>query len=244
MKQSSWMLLSLGGSAALVGVPAAAQVPPAAPAPAAAPAVAPAPAATPAVTLRPAVEPAAPPAVELPPAPPPTDPAAAALPSGGEAKLHLRSTQPGVSFLYAKLARPNPDFTPVDWTQLCLGECDVRLAPGYYRLALSSGAGEPVPAPRIFQPTAGTRLEGVYSDNKSTRLAGVLVLAIGGVSSLATATTGGMLAKTWGNEDIGTATLVGGIVGTLLSLAIGIPLAATSDEARVYPLGAAALAKD
>jgi hypothetical protein len=125
-----------------------------------------------------------------------------------------------------------------------LGECDVRLTPGFYRFALSSGTGEPVLAPRMFQPTAGARLEGVYTDNKSTRLAGVLVLAIGGVSSLATATTGGMLAKTWGNEDFGTATLVGGIVGTLLSLAIGIPLAATSDEARVVPLGAATVSKD
>lgn len=225
MKQPSWLVISIVGSATLLGAPAAAQEPPA-------------------VTSVPPVAAAAPTPAELPPAPPPADSATTAPASGRELKLHLHSNQPGVAFHFAKLARPNPDFTPVEWTQLCLGGCDVRLAPGYYRLALSSGAGEPVVAPGMFQPTPGTRLEGAYSDNKSTRLAGVLVLAIGGVSSLATVTTGGMLAKTWGNEDFGTATLVGGIVGTLLSLAIGIPLAATSDEARVVPLGAATVAKD
>ena len=224
MRPASWVLLSILGASALMCAPAAAQVAEETP---------------PTVTAAPVVAPALPPAptIESPPTPPPAEPGVAS--PGGALTLHLRSNQPGVSFHYAKLARPDIGYTPTDWTRACLEECNVRLLPGAYRFALSNGAGEPVLAPRMFEASSGARLEGMYTDHSTTRLAGVLVLAIGGVSSLATATTGGVLANTWGSEDIGTATLVGGIVGTLLSLAIGIPLAATSDEVRVSPSGAA-----
>jgi len=226
MRQASWALLSIVGASAFVCAPAAGQETPAGQAP-------------PAVAGAPVVAPALPPqgTVEPPPTPPPAE--SAAPNPGGALKLHLRSNQPGVSFHYAKLARPDIGFTPTDWTRACLEECDVRLLPGAYRFALSNGAGEPVLAPRMFEASSGARLEGMYTDHSHTRLAGVLVLALGGVSSLATATTGGMIANTWGNEDLGTATLVGGIVGALLSIAIGIPLAVTSDEVRVSPSGAA-----
>lgn len=226
MRQARWVVLAMVGASAFVCAPAAAQE---APVEQASPAAGAAPVAAPAMP--------APPTVEPPLAPPPAGPVAAER--GGALRLHLRSNQPGVSFHYAKLARPDIGYTPTDWTRACLEECDVRLLPGAYRFALSSGAGEPVLAPRMFEAINGAHLEGMYTDHSNTRLAGVLVLAIGGVSSLATATTGGVLANTWGSEDIGTATLVGGIVGALLSLAIGIPLAVTSDEVRVSPSGAA-----
>lgn len=143
------------------------------------------------------------------------------------------TNQPGLSFHYVKLAREGSSFVPGKWNQLCLEGCDHSLMAGSYRLALASGANEPVMAPGVFKVTPSSRFEGAYSDRSSTRLAGALVLGLGGVSGLSTLAVGiGTSSISYDRED-GIPLIVGGIVGTLLSLAIGIPLAATPDEARI-----------
>lgn len=152
--------------------------------------------------------------------------------------VHLRTNQPGVAFHYAKVARPDGTFEPVDWTRLCLGECAAHLKPGYYRFALSYGAGAPVLAPTVFEPRKGGRFEGAYTDRSNRRLTGALILGLGGLSSLASITTGAVLAsKEWSSQaDVGGATIAGGCVGLLISLLVGIPLAASSDETSVAPV--------
>ncbi len=149
-------------------------------------------------------------------------------------QVHVRSNQPGVAFFYAKVAQPSTSFTPTDWTRLCLGECDARLKPGYYRFALSYGAEAPVMAPNVFEPRQGSRFEGGYTDRSNQRLAGVLILGLGGVSSVASIATGVALANRVG-EDVGIAAIAGGCVGALLSLLVGVPLAVSSDESSVTP---------
>ncbi len=148
-------------------------------------------------------------------------------------RLRFFTNQPGVTFHYAKLARPNPDFVPTEWTRLCLAECETTLPPGSYRLALSLGAGEPVMAPQLFEPGQARRLEGLYSDRSNRRLAGWLIMGLGGVSSLASMTMGAVLANDDRNERLGVATLAGGAAGLALSLLFGIPLAASADEVAV-----------
>jgi hypothetical protein len=150
----------------------------------------------------------------------------------GSVKLHLRSNQPGIAFHYAKLARANSDYVPERWTRLCLEECDAVLPRGYYRLALSSGADEPVMAEAMLEATTNVRLEGAYTDRSSRRFAGWLVLGLGSVASATNIALGASLYSNH-EKDIGTATLIGGIVGMLASLAIGIPLAASGDDSRV-----------
>jgi hypothetical protein len=242
-KRRGWGLVSVLGASTFVCATASAQAPPAvattAPAPvgprAAAPAASPgpmapgtnAPAATPPTTDATATEDAGP------------DEAAAE--QGREGKtvdVHLRTNQPGVAFHYAKVARPDGTFEPVDWTRVCLGECAAHLKPGYYRFALSYGAGAPVLAPTVFEPRKGGRFEGAYTDRSNRRLTGALILGLGGLSSLASITTGAVLAsKEWSSQaDVGGATIAGGCVGLLISLLVGIPLAASSDETSVTPV--------
>jgi hypothetical protein len=240
MKQSDWVLVSILGASTFVCASAAAQVPPAAPSttpspagpsaatPPAAPVPAPATAA-PATTAAPTEEDVGPDEDEATPEP------------GGPTKtfdVRVRTNQPGVAFHYAKVARPDGNFEPVDWTRLCLGECTAHLKPGYYRFALSSGANAPVLAPAVFEPRDGSRFEGAYTDRSNRRLAGALILGLGGLSSLASITTGAVLASNRfdAQADVGGATIAGGCVGLLISLLVGIPLAASSDETSVTPL--------
>jgi hypothetical protein len=167
----------------------------------------------------------------VPVAPVAVEAAPEALPAGS-VKLHLRANQPGVAFHYAKVARLNGDYVPQEWTRLCLEECDAVLPRGYYRLALSSGADEPVMAPTLLEATTNVRLEGAYTDHSRRRVAGWLVLGIGGVASVTNIALGaGFLSQS--EERVGNATLIAGVVGMLASLAIGIPLAAWGDDSRV-----------
>jgi hypothetical protein len=178
---------------------------------------------------------AAPVAVTAPTEPPPVAPAPALAPEvvpAGAVKLHLRTNQPGVAFHYSKVARLNTDYVPEAWTRLCLEECDAVLPRGYYRLALSSGADEPVMAPVLLEATRDVRMEGAYTDHSQRRLAGWLVLGIGGVASAGNIALGAGLASR-NEKDLATATIIGGVVGMVLSLAIGIPLAASGDDSRV-----------
>lgn len=247
MLQSRWLLISMLGASAFVCATARAQLPgvatPTAP-PAAAPPTeppphvgSPAPAAgtakKPPAAVSPQTEVKAPQAdaksdVESDEAPVEEDFGPARV------QVHVRSNQPGVAFFYAKVAQPSVSFTPTDWTRLCLGECDARLKPGYYRFALSYGADEPIMAPNVFQPRQGSRFEGGYTDRSHQRLAGVLILGLGGVSSVASIATGVALANRV-EEDVGIAAIAGGCVGALLSLLVGIPLAVSSDESSVTP---------
>ena len=242
MKQSGWVLLSILGASSLVGGTAAAQVPPAVPPTVPAP-VSP-PAAAPPASPAPVDTPAAPA-----PAPKETPAEEAEAPDEDEATteqstatkildVHVRTNQPGVVFHYAKVARPDGNFEPVDWTRLCLGECTAHLKPGYYRFALSYGADAPVLAPTVFQPREGSRFEGGYTDRSNRRLTGALILALGGITSLASIATGAALASNNYNaqQEVGGATIAGGCVGLLVSLLVGIPLAASSDETSVTPL--------
>ncbi len=173
------------------------------------------------------------PAVEVAPA---TLPQAAAPTS---LKLHVKANQPGVAFYYAKQPNASSRFVPEEWTRLCLEECDAYVPRGPYRLALAQGAKEPVMAPDVFDSTTATRLEGGYTDNSSRRLAGWLVLGLGGVASVSNIAFGaGIAGNVSGGEGLATATIIGGTVGLLLSLAVGIPLAASSDDSLVEAAGA------
>lgn len=245
MQQSRWALVSMLGASALVCSSAHAQVPASTasatpPAPASPAAATPPPSApVAAAPAKPDDAPASATKVESPDtdAEESDDDAAAKPRAAGSLDVHVRTNQPGVAFYYAKVARPNAEFVPVDWTRMCLGECSAQLRPGYYRFALSYGADTPVMAPNVFQPHDGSRFEGGYTDHSNRRLAGALILGIGGVSSLASMTTGIALAsKSYSAQDVGSATLVGGCVGLLVSLLIGIPLAASSDDTSVTPL--------
>lgn len=243
-KRRGWGLVSVLGASTFVCATASAQAPPAA-----------ATTALPPAGPRDALPPASPapvqaPGTAAPAATPPSteatatadaEPDKAAVDQGGESKtvdVHLRTNQPGVAFHYAKVARPDGTFEPVDWTRLCLGECAAHLKPGYYRFALSYGAGAPVLAPTVFEPRKGGRFEGAYTDRSNRRLTGALILGLGGLSSLASITTGAVLASNkWSSQaDVGGATIAGGCVGLLISLLVGIPLAASSDETSVTPV--------
>jgi hypothetical protein len=168
-----------------------------------------------------------------PPPAPAESPQALALPEPippGSIKLRVRSNQPGVAFHYAKLARLNAELVPAAWTRLCLQECDATLPRGYYRLALSNGAAEPVMAATMLEATRSVSLEGAYTDHSARRTAGWLVLGIGGSVSITNMALGASLS---GSKELASATLIGGAVGLLVSLAVGIPLAAWSDDSRV-----------
>lgn len=167
------------------------------------------------------------------PAPPPEAAPASPPEPPAPPKLRFFTNQPGVSFHYAKLARPNPDFVPTEWTRLCLGDCEATLPSGSYRLALSLGAGEPVLAPQLLELGRAQRLEGTYSDNTQRRAAGWVILGVGGATSVSSMTMGALLAGRPSTERLGVATLAGGAVGLLVSLIFGIPLATTPDRAEV-----------
>lgn len=227
MQRAHWLGVMVAGLVGLSSAPALAQE-----APAAAPAVE-----TPVVATPAPAEPPPPSVAAAPQAAPSTAPGTPV----GSVKLHVRANQPGVAFHYAKMAfeyskrtRANEEVAPREWTRLCLEECDVSLPPGGYRLALSYGAANPVMAPSTLQIASDTKLEGAYTDRSQRRLAGWLVLGIGGVASASSIALGaGIAGQVSGGEELGSATLISGVVGLALSLAVGIPLAASGDRARV-----------
>ena len=239
MKQAGWAAVSVLGVSIFVCASAGAQVPPEAP-PAGPPNPAPPASPAPMRATSPIPPAATAPTTEATAAEDAEPHDEAAVERGRGTKtvdVRLRTNQPGVAFHYAKVARPDGTYEPVDWTRLCLGECTAHLDPGYYRFALSYGAGAPVLAPTVFEPRRGSRLEGAYTDRSNRRLAGALILGLGGLTSLASITTGAVLAgNKWSSQtDVGGATVAGGCVGLLLSLLVGIPLAASSDETSVSP---------
>lgn len=166
------------------------------------------------------------------PAPAPSTQVTGGMP--GTLKVHFRTNQPGVVFHYAALARPNPEFVPVEWSRACLAECDVYLEPGPYRFALSHGTDAPVLAPKMVDLRAPERFEGTYSDFGPRRQTGILIAGLGTVISSGNMVLGSAFLS-MGERKLGSATLIGGGIGLLLSLAIGLPLALTSDESLVVP---------
>lgn len=196
----------------------------------------------PAPTSAPELESTAPSAAST--APAATAPAAVPeAPPAGAFKLHVRANQPGVAFHYSKVAykydkrtRANAEIAPQEWTRLCLEECDFSLPAGSYRLALSYGAAEPVMAPTTLNVASDLKLDGAYSDRSQRRLAGWLILGLGGVASAANIAFGaGIASQVSGGDELGNATIIGGLVGLALSLAVGIPLAASGDRSSVDP---------
>lgn len=166
------------------------------------------------------------------PAPAPATQVTGGVP--GTLKIHFRTNQPGVVFHYAALARPNPEFVPVEWSRACLAECDVYLEPGPYRFALSHGTDAPVMAPKLVDLRAPERFEGTYGDNTKQRQTGILVAGLGTVISGGNIVLGSAFLS-MGERELGSATLIAGSIGVLLSLAIGLPLAFANDESLVVP---------
>ncbi len=113
----------------------------------------------------------------------------------------------------------------------------LSLKTGKYHLALSQGAGKPVPVPPVDIQNPIT-LEAGYTTRAPIRAAGWAVLALGSASGIGAMITGiGILEQhnvsSDNDEPVGSGTIIGGAITTALSIIVGAILAATKDKAKL-----------
>jgi hypothetical protein len=198
------------------------------------------------------------PAPAPPPPPPPAPPRGAPAPgyfprgvaTGGLAEIRYEPTEPDVALLQRSggawvsgvtrfrhtwwyEARVTPLFSPI-----CEGPCDVRVAPGTYRLALAKPGRGAVPAgPVTLAGPATIRAE--YVDRSGARTAGTVIGIVGVLGGIALVVasfeTGDTVCDDYGycTTRANGPMLAGGIIAIVGSAIVGSVLALQHDEARI-----------
>lgn len=118
--------------------------------------------------------------------------------NGAEAHLHLESEPEGLTFHRQSGSATAVGYgygggmvaTAEAYDRLCTAPCDVTLPAGAETLALSRPNGKPVVADAVAFPAGKSRVVGTLESRKGLRIAGIVVLAVGGAAGLATMVAG------------------------------------------------------
>lgn len=146
-------------------------------------------------------------------------------PSPVRVQVELRSEEPRLAFHVLAGWR--------GYRSLCQAPCTVQVEPGLARLALSLPGGVPVDVAGEVFFRNGQTLTGSYVDRSGRRASGVFLSLL---SIPLAAITPWVAHEVGAMPDSSTDVLVVGLVGaglSLLSLVVGLALAASGDEARV-----------
>jgi len=161
---------------------------------------------------------------------------------GAEAKLHLQSTPPGLTFhredSSAVAYGTGGVARATGYARLCTSPCDISLPAGTETLAVSNEGGSPVSAGPVSIPAGESTLVATYKDNHGVRLAGYGVMIAGavvgtvliGTSFHTSCYDSGACDKPFDTTQflIGMGVILGGG-------AVGLGLASVSDSATVQP---------
>ncbi len=128
--------------------------------------------------------------------------------------------------------------TPTTLDRVCFGDCTLDIHTGFHHLALSQGAGKPVPvAPMDIRDQM--TLEAGYTSRSHLRAAGWIILGVGAASGIGAMITGvGILQQNGvhrdNDEPVGSGTIIGGAITTGISVAVGVILALLKDKAEIF----------
>ncbi|HSY21720.1 MAG TPA: hypothetical protein VK841_06380 [Polyangiaceae bacterium] len=163
--------------------------------------------------------------------------------------VHVVTNDPDLTLLVESSQATAGYWTAKGYKDLCIAPCGTALPVGTYHMALSSHGGRPVPVGEPVQLQGPSTLQAWYESRVGTRVAGIVITALGGAGGLAliiagefhmtngdcTADSGSCTLATLSPD---TGLMLAGVATLVVGTIIGVTLILQHDQAtiQVVPL--------